>query len=337
MEDYAGYRVSFGTKRATTSFFASGFKADFDAPLGEYGEVIIPFEMFSVEWDGATGDQVITCAEDPAVCPDLDTLQDMQTIALWGEGVGGSLNLYVKAISAVGCAATSSASSTTGDVPNRSEKDIPAVAIENGAFTTLVAALSATDLVGAISEPEGPFTVFAPTDEAFDALPSGLVSCLLEEQNLPILSDILLYHVASGTAFSTDLSNGQQIPTLLNGAKVTVDLRNNGVKINDSNVITADVRTSNGVIHIIDQVLVPPRIDVGAFLQTCNGHGNGGGHGIRGSSSQHNNNNYNNHNDSTCIYLGMQRSAGQYLVGPTHTCLCTPGGAWTQCRLNNHW
>merc|ERR1712194_40349 len=102
-------------------------------------------------------------------------------------------------------------------------------------------------------------------------------------------------------------SNGQQIPTLLNGAKVTVNLRNNGVKINESQVITADVRASNGVIHIIDQVLVPPRIDVGAFLQTCNGHGNGGGHGIRGSSShhssvqqqppyQHNNNNYNNYN-----------------------------------------
>jgi len=227
--------------------------------------------------------------------------------------------------------------------------DIPTTAINAGTFSTLVAALSATDLVGALSAPQGPFTVFAPTDDAFNALPTGLVSCLLEEQNLPILSDILMYHVASGTAFSTDLSNGQQIPTLLNGAKVTVDLRNNGVKINESNVITADVRASNGVIHIIDQVLVPPRIDVGAFLQTCNGHGNGGGHGIRGSSShhssvqqqqppyQHNNNNYNNHNDRTCIYLGMQRSAGQYLVGPTHTCLCTHGGAWTQCRLNNHW
>merc|ERR1719148_290823 len=125
-------------------------------------------------------------------------------------------------------------------------------------------------------------------DAAFNALPNGLVSCLLEEQNLPILSDILLYHVASGTAFSTDLSNGQQIPTLLNGAQVTVDLRNNGVKINNSNVITADVRASNGVIHIIDQVLVPPRIDVGAFLQTC-GRGNGNGNGIRGNGGYHNN------------------------------------------------
>merc|ERR1719148_216234 len=145
-------------------------------------------------------------------------------------------------------------------------------------------------------------------DAAFDALPNGLVSCLLEEQNLPILSDILLYHVASGTAFSTDLSNGQQIPTLLNGAQVTVDLRNNGVKINESQVITADVRASNGVIHIIDQVLVPPRIDVGAFLQTCNGHGNGGGHGIRGSSSHQSSVQQHYNNYDTCIYLGMQRS-----------------------------
>jgi len=224
--------------------------------------------------------------------------------------------------------------------------DIPTTAINAGSFTTLVAALSATDLVGAISEPKGPFTVFAPIDDAFDALPNGLVSCLLEEKNLPILSDILLYHVAPGTAFSTDLSNNQQIPTLLNGAKVTVDLRN-GVKINESNVITADVRASNGVIHMIDQVLIPPRIDVGAFLQTC--RTSSSSNGMRGSSSHHSsvpqqspygphNNNYNNnHNDSTCIYLGMQRSAGQYLVGPTHTCLCTSSGAWTQCRRNNHW
>merc|ERR1712153_158945 len=226
--------------------------------------------MFSVEWDEATGDQKITCAEDPTVCPDLDTLEDMQTIALWGEGVGCTLNLYVKTISAVGCASDSSSSSTGGD-PNRSEKDIPGVASENGAFTTLVAALSATDLVGALSSPAGPFTVFAPTDEAFDALPYGLIECLLVEQNLPILSDILLYHVASGEALSTDLSNGMNITTL-QGEDVTVDL-NNGVKINDATVVGADVLASNGVIHVLNQVLVPPSVDVGAFLQTCNGSG----------------------------------------------------------------
>jgi len=211
---------------------------------------------------------------------------------------------------------------TTASSSSSSLPDIPTTAIDAGIFTTLVAALSATDLVGAISAPVGPFTVFAPTDDAFDALPNGLVECLLQDDNLPILSDILLYHVASGTALSTDLSNRQQIATLLEGAKVTVDLsRNNAVKINDATVIGADVLASNGVIHIIDQVLVPPRIDVGAFLQTC-----------RGGSSSSSNNNF---TDTTCTYLGVQRSAGQYLVGPTHTCLCTYGGAWTQCRSNH--
>merc|ERR1711865_212227 len=274
MEEYDGYRVSFGTKRAKTGFFASGFKGNFDAPIGEYGDVIIPFDMFSVEWDEATGDQKITCAEDPTVCPDKETLEDMQTIALWGEGVGGKLNLYVKTISAVGCGSDSSSSSTGGD-PNRSEKDIPGVASENGSFTTLVAALSATDLVGALSSPAGPFTVFAPTDDAFDALPKGLVECLLLDQNLPILSSILLYHVASGEAVSTDLSNGMMIPTL-QGEEVTVDLNTDGVvKINDSTVVGADVLASNGVIHVLNQVLVPPSVDVGAFLQTCNGGGGG--------------------------------------------------------------
>merc|ERR1712238_230588 len=195
--------------------------------------------------------------------------------------------------------------------------------INAGIFSTLVAALSATNLVGALSEPKGPFTVFAPNDEAFDALPKGLVNCLLEEKNLPILSDILLYHVASGKTLSSSLSNNQRISTLLGGrAQLMVDTsRNNGVRINESNVITADVLASNGVIHVIDQVLVPPRVDVDEFFQTCgrNGNGNGG----------------NGHTDG-CSYLGLQRSAGQTLVGPTHTCLCTNGGGWTQCRPNNH-
>merc|ERR1712086_1110816 len=97
--------------------------------------------------------------------------------------------------------------------------------------------------------------------------PYGLIECLLVEQNLPILSDILLYHVASGEALSTDLSNGMNITTL-QGEDVTVDL-NNGVKINDATVVGADVLASNGVIHVLNQVLVPPSVDVGAFMQTC--------------------------------------------------------------------
>merc|ERR1719157_510214 len=123
---------------------------------------------------------------------------------------------------------------------DRSKKDIPGVAIENGSFTTLVAALSATDLVGAISSPEGPFTVFAPTDDAFAGLPNGLAECLLQDQNLPILSDILLYHVASGEVLSTDLRNGMGIPTLLQEEELIVYLRN-GVQINDAFVVIPDV------------------------------------------------------------------------------------------------
>ena len=114
---YDGYHFSFGTKRATTGFFAQGFKADFDlpAPIGEFGDVTIPFNMFSVEWDEATGEQKITCADDPTVCPDMETLQNFMTMAIWGEGVGGSVNLYVRSISAVGCSSSSSSSSDSSD------------------------------------------------------------------------------------------------------------------------------------------------------------------------------------------------------------------------------
>ena len=113
LEEYAGYRVSFGTRRAKTGFFAQGYKADFDAPVDEFGDVVIPFDMFSVEWDEATGDQIVTCAEDPTVCPDPETLKNMETMAIWGEGVGGKLNLFVRSIGAVGCSGSASAAATT--------------------------------------------------------------------------------------------------------------------------------------------------------------------------------------------------------------------------------
>merc|ERR1712176_1259075 len=145
--------------------------------------------------------------------------------------------------------------------------DIPQTAIANGSFETLVVALSAADLVGAVSAPAGPFTVFAPTDDAFAALPDGLVECLVKEENVAVLSDILLYHVVGAKVLSTDLSDGM-VATTLNGDDVTVDL-SDGVKIDLSTVIIPDVEASNGVIHVIDSVLVPADIDVAAFLQTC--------------------------------------------------------------------
>jgi len=145
-------------------------------------------------------------------------------------------------------------------------KDIPTIATENGSFNTLVAALGAGDLVGTLSG-EGPFTVFAPTDDAFAALPEGLVDCLLIPDNVDALKAILTYHVVSGSVLSTDLVDGMT-PATVQGESVTVSL-GDSVKINESTVIIADVSASNGVIHAVDGVLVPPSIDVEAFLATC--------------------------------------------------------------------
>ena len=140
------------------------------------------------------------------------------------------------------------------------------VAVANGSFGTLVAAVTAAGLVDALSA-DGPLTVFAPTDDAFAALPEGLVDCLLLEENVDALTAILTYHVVDGAVMSTDLTDGP-VPTL-QGEEITVDLTD-GVVLNDGpTVVIADVPASNGVIHAIDGVLVPPSIDVAAFLETC--------------------------------------------------------------------
>jgi len=132
--------------------------------------------------------------------------------------------------------------------------DIVDIAVKNGSFTTLVAALTQADLVGAL-QGEGPFTVFAPTDAAFAKLLADLGITAEDLLAHPDLSKVLLYHVVSGSVLSTDLTD-QMKATTLNGASLTVDL-SDGVKINTSNVVTADIIATNGVIHVIDEVLVP--------------------------------------------------------------------------------
>jgi LPXTG-motif cell wall-anchored protein len=128
------------------------------------------------------------------------------------------------------------------------------IAVNDGSFTTLVAALQKAELVEALSG-EGPFTVFAPTDDAFADLLAQLDITAEDLLNHPQLSDVLLYHVVSGKVMSTDLSEGLEAPTL-KGDNIMVSLEG-GVFINDSEVVTADIEGSNGVIHVIDQVLVP--------------------------------------------------------------------------------
>jgi uncharacterized surface protein with fasciclin (FAS1) repeats len=145
--------------------------------------------------------------------------------------------------------------------------DILGTAADAILFDTLIAALGAADLVGALTEPNGPFTVFAPTDDAFASLPDGLVTCLLEEENKDVLSNILLYHVVRGQVLSTDLIDGMEATTL-QGESVIVD-SNDDVMINNSTVLVVDLLANNGVIHFIDQVLVPPSIDIPGFLSTC--------------------------------------------------------------------
>jgi transforming growth factor-beta-induced protein len=135
-----------------------------------------------------------------------------------------------------------------------SHGDIIDIAVADGRFETLAAAVTAAGLVDTLKG-EGPFTVFAPTDDAFAALPEGTVETLLND--IPALTDILLYHVVEGTVMAADAMMLDSAETLL-GESVAISVADNTVKINDATVIIADVAAENGVIHVIDAVLLPP-------------------------------------------------------------------------------
>ena len=136
--------------------------------------------------------------------------------------------------------------------------DIVAVAVATEGFSTLVAALTAAGLVETL-QGEGPFTVFAPNDAAFAALPEGLLEKLLLPENIAVLTSILTYHVVAGNVLSTDVVAGDAASLEGSTLALTTDM---GVMVNDATVIQADVVGSNGVIHVIDKVLVPPTVDL---------------------------------------------------------------------------
>lgn len=133
--------------------------------------------------------------------------------------------------------------------------DIVDTAVAAGDFTTLVAAVQAAGLVDTLKG-EGPFTVFAPTDAAFAALPEGTVDTLLTPENRDQLVSILTYHVVPGAVMSSDLTEGMTAATV-QGGDVTFTL-DGGAKVNDANITAADIAASNGVIHVIDTVIMPP-------------------------------------------------------------------------------
>lgn len=133
--------------------------------------------------------------------------------------------------------------------------DIVDTAVAAGSFTTLVAAVEAAGLVDALKG-EGPFTVFAPTDEAFAALPAGTIDTLLADPSGD-LTQILLYHVVEGKVMAADVTDGLEATTL-QGAPVNFTVADGSVQINDATIVTTDIETSNGVIHVIDAVMMPP-------------------------------------------------------------------------------
>lgn len=135
------------------------------------------------------------------------------------------------------------------------QKNIVEVAVANGSFNTLVAAVQAAGLVDTLSG-DGPFTVFAPTDEAFAKLPAGTVETLLKPENLTKLQGILTYHVISGKVMSSDIQPTQMVKTV-NGKEVSIKLSGGTVNVDSAKVVAADVAASNGVIHVIDAVILP--------------------------------------------------------------------------------
>lgn len=134
-------------------------------------------------------------------------------------------------------------------------KDIVDTAVDAGAFKTLAAALKAADLIETLKG-KGPFTVFAPTDEAFAKLPKGTVEDLLKSENKKKLVSILTYHVVAGQVMAADVLKLKEAKTV-EGSKVKIEVKDGKVKVNDANVVTTDIVCKNGVIHIIDAVILP--------------------------------------------------------------------------------
>jgi len=134
-------------------------------------------------------------------------------------------------------------------------KDIVEIASGDNRFTTLVAAVKAANLVETLKG-KGPFTVFAPTDDAFKKLPAGTVEGLLKD--IPTLKNILLFHVVSGKVMAADVVKLKSANTVL-GKPVAVTVTNGKVAVNNANVVITDIEASNGVIHVIDSVLLPPK------------------------------------------------------------------------------
>jgi uncharacterized surface protein with fasciclin (FAS1) repeats len=192
----------------------------------------------------------------------------MKKLTIAAVAVAAALTLAACSSSTDDTAATPAASeSAAAAEPSMASEapmagDIIEVASTTDGFATLTAAVTAAGLVETL-QGEGPFTVFAPTDEAFAALPAGVLDALLLPENKDALTKILTYHVVAGKVMAADVTDGD-VPTV-EGQTVALSTAD-GVTVNGAKVIQADVETSNGVIHAIDAVILPPDVDVNALL-----------------------------------------------------------------------
>ena len=181
------------------------------------------------------------------------------------------LRRSVLVAAALAAALTLSACSSDSDTASDSMTEettvgtIVDVAAGDGSFSTLVAAVTAADLVETLSG-EGPFTVFAPTDEAFAALPAGVLDALLLPENKAVLAQILTYHVVSGKIMAADVTAGDVATVEGQNIKIATP-EAEGVTVNGAAVVVADVPASNGVIHAINAVILPPGVDVAKLLK----------------------------------------------------------------------
>ena len=165
-------------------------------------------------------------------------------------GTCGSKKSAHKASGKTACTATTAKDNTCGV-----SLDIVETAVKAGSFNTLVAAVKAAGLAEVLKG-DGPFTVFAPTDEAFAKLPKGTVESLLKPENKDKLQGILKYHVVSGKVTSKDVVSLDSAKTV-QGQKLSIDVDGKAVKVDGANVVKVDIETSNGVIHVIDTVILP--------------------------------------------------------------------------------
>lgn len=169
------------------------------------------------------------------------------------------MNLTTRLMTSVALTASLFTAGTHADDSKESSmSDTPSIveiAAGNDDFSTLVAALTAAGLVDVLSG-EGPFTVFAPTNAAFEKLPAGTVESLLKPENKQQLTDVLTYHVVAGAVYASDVVELSEATTV-QGTTVDITVTEDGVMVDNANVVATDIEASNGVIHVIDSVILP--------------------------------------------------------------------------------